>query len=801
MQQYRDLNSGELLQGAYLQGEKYRIISTLGRGGFGITYLAKHELADRDVCIKEFFPKDYYKCDEDSLNLSLSSNGFADMMDKFKEKFLKEARTIARLDNPNIIHIFDVFKENNTAYYVMEYIEGESLHSLIKSRGALTEAMAKAYIRQIASALDAVHSIHINHLDVKPGNVMVRKDNDRAILIDFGLSKQYDDEGNQTSSTPVGISHGFAPMEQYRAGGVSEFSPATDIYSLGATLLYLITGKVPPTASEVAEDGIPELPAEISVGVKLAISKAMEVRRKDRPQSIRDFLNLLEQGAVVVDEGKTEIAMPKANDGNTEIASPIGSAHNVAPTPKATPRAEAATPTPKPASAEHKPVAPKPAPKPNATAKTPAPKVAPTPTPTPKMASATAEEKKSKKRGGCLWIIVLMLVIGGIGVGGWYLFSTKEEPQKEEPITILNLDGYGNMHKIGIEEIDLDNDDNHQFRNLAYLRVSNDGRLYINNIAVSNEYIDYKLANDLDKFFRRNQNIDKWIGGTKVSVRGCYIVLAYDSNVDSNFKSRLESIIADTYEEYRNTIAIEVFHSVFEKLNNSEKRELHDAIPIYVAITSGEVAELKHCVGEAPFKPLPLPQPNTMEDEIAAKQTTQKTTKQTTQQTKPKQQQSSTKKKSEFTPPSEADKMNTDFKVVNNGNKDDFNIDGLFSDKSGEGKTSTDDDIFVTVEQMPTFQGGNLVDFRNWVMQNVTYPPTALENGIQGNVVVQFVIDKDGKITNIKVLQSPDKTLSNAAIAVLEKANTLRNGWKPGMQRGKPVRVAFTLPIRFWIAQ
>ena len=287
----------QLRPGTYLQGDKYRIIDTLGNGGFGITYLAEHELAGRNVCIKEFFPKEFYNRDDNSHSISLGSKGSAKIMDAFKAKFIKEAKTIARLDHPNIIHIHDVFAENGTAYYVMEYVEGESLSALVRGRGALAEAEAIKYIRAVAEALDYIHERKIMHLDIKPANVMLRKVDGRAILIDFGLSKQYDEEGNQTSSTPVGISAGYAPMEQYQQGGVKEFSPETDIYSLGATLYYLVTGEVPPQAAAVVDNGLPELPAHLSSGVRNAIERSMEIQRKRRPHSIKEFLALLENRA------------------------------------------------------------------------------------------------------------------------------------------------------------------------------------------------------------------------------------------------------------------------------------------------------------------------------------------------------------------------------------------------------------------------------------------------------------------------------------------------------------------------
>lgn len=285
--------SESLLNGTELQGGRYRIICTLGRGGFGITYLADHMALDRKVCIKEFFPKAYYKREGDTSRLTLSSDGFGDLMDRYKSKFVKEARTIATLDHPNIIHIYDVFEENDTAYYVMDYIDGGTLQDMVAAGGAMSEIKARNYIRQLAEALDYIHSRDIIHLDVKPSNVIVNKADGRVILIDFGLSKHYDSSGAQTSTTPVGISHGYAPIEQYQDGGVNTFSPRTDIYSLGATFYYLVVGKTPPTAAIVNDDGLGALPSHLSPDVRRSIERAMQPRRKDRPASVKEFLAIL----------------------------------------------------------------------------------------------------------------------------------------------------------------------------------------------------------------------------------------------------------------------------------------------------------------------------------------------------------------------------------------------------------------------------------------------------------------------------------------------------------------------------
>lgn len=279
-----------------LKGGEYKILSVLGQGGFGITYLAEQVMLERKVALKEFFMKEY--CGRDETNhMTIGTDGSRDTVNRFRAKFLKEARNIARLNHPGIVHIFDVFEENGTAYYVMEYAVGGSLAQKLKQTGYFSETLAKRYIIQVAKALDYIHQKRMNHLDVKPGNIMLNENGD-AILIDFGLSKQYDAmTGRQTSTTPVGISDGYAPMEQYKPGGVGEFSPETDIYALGATFFKLLTGLTPPSASDVNEDGVPvnELKDKgVSQKAIDVICKAMQGRKKERLKSARTFIDLLE---------------------------------------------------------------------------------------------------------------------------------------------------------------------------------------------------------------------------------------------------------------------------------------------------------------------------------------------------------------------------------------------------------------------------------------------------------------------------------------------------------------------------
>lgn len=315
-----------LQENTTLQGGKYRIISVLGQGGFGITYLAEQTMLERRVAIKEFYMREFCSRDGSTSHVTMGTEGSRETVTRFREKFLKEARNIAKLSHPNIVKIIDVFEENGTAYYVMEYAEGGSLADKVKRESYLTEPVATRYILQVAEALAYVHARKMNHLDVKPANIMLT-DTDVAVLIDFGLSKQYDVGGQQTSTTPVGISEGYAPMEQYKQGGVGEFSPETDIYALGATFFKLLTGITPPSASDVYEDGVPidELKAKgISEKVVKVICDAMKPRKKERARDVKGLVETLgdEKAKLVSNVAEDEVTlmnMEKGKEGNLMV--------------------------------------------------------------------------------------------------------------------------------------------------------------------------------------------------------------------------------------------------------------------------------------------------------------------------------------------------------------------------------------------------------------------------------------------------------------------------------------------------
>ena len=277
---------------SFLQNNKYRILDTLGVGGFGITYLVEQVSLGRKVAIKEFFMKEYCVRDCSTLRVSVLTESSRKLVEIYKQKFIKEAQMIASLNNTHIVRVYDVFEENDTAYYVMELLDNGSLMDSVENNGPMSENEALNYIFQVADALSYIHKKSILHLDIKPSNILLNEDGE-AVLIDFGISKHYDSEGGQTSTTPVGISKGFASMEQYQQGSVSRFSPATDIYSLGATLFYLLTAKTPPEAVVVYEEGLPEIGNHVSSKTAAAIKMAMSPKRKDRPQTIEDFILLL----------------------------------------------------------------------------------------------------------------------------------------------------------------------------------------------------------------------------------------------------------------------------------------------------------------------------------------------------------------------------------------------------------------------------------------------------------------------------------------------------------------------------
>ena len=285
--------------GTLLQGGRYEILRYISSGGFGCTYEArdnKFKSKVKSVAIKEFFVKDFCNRDPESNSVVVATQSKTELIERLQQKFIEEAEALYDLAHPNIVRVTDKFEENNTAYYVMDYIDGRSLGKLIDEKGPLGEAEAIDYIKQIASALGFVHSHNRLHLDVKPQNIMIDQSG-KAVLIDFGVSKQYDEVNGENTSTLLGCTPGYAPIEQ-SGNGVSEFYPSTDIYALGATLYKALTGETPlPAHQRASSKRLKELqfPEGISPATREAVECSMQLYVDNRPQSVGEFLSLLER--------------------------------------------------------------------------------------------------------------------------------------------------------------------------------------------------------------------------------------------------------------------------------------------------------------------------------------------------------------------------------------------------------------------------------------------------------------------------------------------------------------------------
>ena len=293
----------------------------LGQGGFGITYLASRQIKDGNInlgtvyyAIKEFFVKGSCWRDENSTQMLYSPAAKSDVLESLKD-FKEEANRLKEIckGNPNIVNVNEVFEANGTAYYVMEFLEGESLRNLVKRTGPLSEGVALNFIRPIAEAVNYIHTRHrLLHLDIKPDNIMLRKGEDgqsaEPVLIDFGVSVHFNKKGDLTTTHhSTGVSEGFSPQEQY--GGVAKivedrrrahkdgFTSVSlipcevDVYALGATLYYILVGTNPYGAFTMNENIIREkLPQTISDKTRQVILNAMRTSASARTQTAAEFL-------------------------------------------------------------------------------------------------------------------------------------------------------------------------------------------------------------------------------------------------------------------------------------------------------------------------------------------------------------------------------------------------------------------------------------------------------------------------------------------------------------------------------
>lgn len=309
---------------------KYKIESVLGQGGFGITYLATARVkVDNVYIIGRFAIKEHFlssDCERDDSSQVIYSSPAKDRVENSRRDFIAEAKRLHKIGigHPNIVKVNEVFDANNTSYYIMEYLDGESLRDYVRRNRPLDPEMTINIMSQVVDTVKYLHRNRITHLDIKPDNIMLVEGENgelRPVVIDFGLSKHYDKNGKPTSQINVlGCSDGYAPIEQY--AGIQTFSPSTDYYALGATVWFCLTGKDPQCSFDTSADKlIADLPVGVPVSVKDFLSASLKMRKEDRllltlkgEENDLHSLNIQTQGKTVphvdidnIDRKKTKV--------------------------------------------------------------------------------------------------------------------------------------------------------------------------------------------------------------------------------------------------------------------------------------------------------------------------------------------------------------------------------------------------------------------------------------------------------------------------------------------------------------
>lgn len=286
-QPYLALPLGTILNGRYLTGK------VLGIGGFGITYLGYDLTLEIKVAIKEYMPSAMATRHADQYSVVLTGRVETDYRYGM-ERFLDEARILAKLQNtPHIVSVQNYFKENNTAYFVMEYIDGMSLKEYLETRGGkISPGNAMRILQPVMEALEQVHALNLLHRDISPDNIYITAKGESRLL-DFGAARFA--AGDNNKSVSVILKHGYAPEEQYSSHGNQ--GPWTDVYAMGATLYRCVTGVLPPDAIERVHGDTLKTPTELGIQLpdcmEKALMKALALKTEDRFADMKTFLSAL----------------------------------------------------------------------------------------------------------------------------------------------------------------------------------------------------------------------------------------------------------------------------------------------------------------------------------------------------------------------------------------------------------------------------------------------------------------------------------------------------------------------------
>ncbi len=396
------LPCGTVLNGRYVVGR------VLGQGGFGITYIGYNLSLEMPVCIKEYFPTGAMRSSRENRSVYWSG-GNAEQLHQGRESFITEARKAVRLnDLDSVVKVYDVFFENETAYIIMNYLEGESFQRwLVRRDEPLDEKSCFELLEPVMRDLRQVHERGIIHRDIKPDNLM-RTPEGKLILLDLGAAK--DLSGGSAQSSYMVASQGFSPVEQYTRHGA--IGPWTDVYAMCATIYYCVTGKLLPTPTERMSGEEADF-SLLSPALRPVLEKGLAIKPRDRFQSMGELLDALRGvfGSRRASEDKPQtqrkrktlplilaaaLALVLVFFGGMRFAgqrspvmieppAPVTLTETLAPTPEPTvePTAE---PTPEPTVAPASEPTPEPTPEPTVAPTpepTPEPTIAPTPIPTP----------------------------------------------------------------------------------------------------------------------------------------------------------------------------------------------------------------------------------------------------------------------------------------------------------------------------------------------------------------------------------------------------------------------------------
>ena len=741
------MEDNSLKLGSHLKNGEYCILKVLGQGGFGVTYEAEQTSLGRKVAVKEFFMKDYCDREDGSSHVTLStSSSSRELVERFRTKFVREARMIASLDHEHIVKVIDIFEENGTAYYVMEHIGGGCLGNAVKEGDKFSESEALGYIRQIASALSYLHGRGIIHFDVKPSNVLMTESG-KLKLIDFGISKHYDEAGVQTSSTPVGISKGYAPLEQYQQGSdIKSFTPATDIYSLGATLYALLSGTNPPEASIVNEDGVPFIEG-VSPNIMHAIEKAMQPRRKDRPQTIETFLELLDAPMSkdkIENNEETEVTVinQPVSDSRQKSIPPVNQQSNKKPWAKfgliggiillvilslifLLPH--------------------------DKQQKTDIFFVEGVQEYTAEFESAAAEKEfKIEKNFEDRWTYSGVPEWGSAkGAEGKFIFTISDNTTKED-------------RKAVIEFKKKDGD-----KVLATLTVNQKAKQTTEQKPIEKEYGSIKLTSS-------PSGATIWIDGRNTKKTTPDII---EDIAVGNHKVVLKLA---GYEDANRTVSVKRNGRSELSCNLSKvamNGQVNSSSPTKVSIGSITVTSTPSDAeiwidGTNLQKNTPV----TIENLTAGTHTVEV-------------------KKSGYQENKNKVTVVEGKSVPLNLNLEPLKHSQVSISPSATNEVADEDEVipYQKVEKQPSFMGGGPNEFTKWVNQRLVYPEIAKENGVQGRVTLQFTIEKDGSVDNVEVFRGVDPLLDKEAVRVVSSSPK----WTPGMQDGRYVRVTYTFPVIF----